>query len=1276
MRQVNKVSFNDVLKAEMDKIAEGREKRRQLWEIEGGNGTKESAINAIGIAFSGGGIRSATFNLGVLQALAGMGLLKIIDYMSTVSGGGYIGSWLVAWIKREDLRKVEEKLGTDCERFGVGTKPREVEFLREYSNYLTPRLGVFSGDTWAFIGSYVRNLILNQIVLGLFLVSLLLLSRPFVLWFWMIVRSCQSAPSLWTMWYVPAIASGLLALALSVTTANLSNMLQRQVNSPSQRLFASPWQINILVLFPIEIAVWLLWAWCWGSRKSLEANGMGWTSAFTAGGFALLWLLGCIGGASASRLVRWLKPLSDELSGSSGETDSTFAPRPLRVVMMEKGRNALNVSLIIGCAVVAGAVGGFLIQLLLYGLKEWIDPMNPPPEWHVASWGFPLAVLVFLFVQTFHIGLVSGGFTEDAREWWGRLLGLVARLTISLSALYVVSIDGPWFVKWLSSPGHGYYKWTLGAIWALVTGSGIAAGKSPAKSPANLKVSPTILMKVAPPVFIAGLLVILSYCTNTVLPHLLLGLKSLPDSMVGWAGWFGSWPSYSLDNPDWRYWFEFEHGIDGRIWIYVMGFALLSLLLSKQVGINRFSMNALYRNRLVRCYLGATRNRRHPQPFTGFDPDDDSVYLKNVEPSEAYAGPYPVVNTALNLVSSKNLAWQQRKAASFMFTPGFSGFETDRADGSRLSAFTSTKEYKAPLSLGTTMAISGAAASPNMGFHSSPPLSFLMTVFNVRLGRWIGNPRYLSTGTRTGPHWGLLYLLNELLGHTNDESSYVYVSDGGHFENLGIYELVRRRCRFIIACDAGEDHGLKFGDIGNAIEKCRSDFGVDIEIDIERLRLQKDTGKSDWHCAIGTIHYEYVDSNLTSGTLVYLKSSLTGDEPTDVQRYAAQYPAFPHQTTADQWFSESQFESYRALGQHIAQSTFGVVGNQKEISKMNVEEFFVKLRQHWYPPSHFVQLSFTKHSATYCNLLETLRTQEDLEFLDGQVYPQWPSLISAKGGRPRASMWLPQKEEERRAGFYFCNRVIQLMEDVYLDLNLEREFDHPDNRGWVNFFRHWSWSGMFCATWAISASIYGARFQSFCERKLDLYPGKVRIGKPIPIHPPADIAGEKVFRDTLQKVHGLDPWEVELMTTFLAKGRFPRAVNSLDRSPELSSLELIPFQVYVRNLTSINNEELNFNIGFAVGKFSTKEQAPSIWYFRIQNHVRRMGLAREALDYMLKEYSGRLRNDVRVAPPIESPDGYEGRASELEAIPSAEAVEKFRNLFDSVKFRQGPKIGG
>ncbi len=102
-------------------------------------------------------------------------------------------------------------------------------------------------------------------------------------------------------------------------------------------------------------------------------------------------------------------------------------------------------------------------------------------------------------------------------------------------------------------------------------------------------------------------------------------------------------------------------------------------------------------------------------------------------------------------------------------------------------------------SLGVALAISGAAASPNMGYHSSPALAFLMTVFNVRLGRWCGNPVDESAWTRPGPHVAAWRLLRELLGLTTSTSGYVYLSDGGHFENLGLYELVRRRCRFVVA---------------------------------------------------------------------------------------------------------------------------------------------------------------------------------------------------------------------------------------------------------------------------------------------------------------------------------------------------------------------------------------------------------------------------------------------------------------------------------------------
>ena len=278
-------------------------------------------------------------------------------------------------------------------------------------------------------------------------------------------------------------------------------------------------------------------------------------------------------------------------------------------------------------------------------------------------------------------------------------------------------------------------------------------------------------------------------------------------------------------------------------------------------------------------------------------------------PPTARIRPYPLFNVALNLVGGKNLAWQQRKAASFIFSPEYCGFEYRvdedneqerkqvRQDGNAVvpraaafrSAYAPTGDHAndpTSLTVGLAVATSGAAASPNMGYHTSPTLAFLMTVFNVRLGWWLRNPRWAKVWTDKRSRLSLVELLSELLGMTTDDRSWVYLSDGGHFENLGIYELVRRRCRFIIASDAGQDGHVTFEDLGNAIEKCRADFGVDIEIDLTNIRLG--AGRfSEWHCAIGSIRYDSQNPDEAQGTLLYIKSSLTGDEPADVLRYAS-----------------------------------------------------------------------------------------------------------------------------------------------------------------------------------------------------------------------------------------------------------------------------------------------------------------------------------------------------------------------------------------------------
>jgi hypothetical protein len=234
--------------------------------------------------------------------------------------------------------------------------------------------------------------------------------------------------------------------------------------------------------------------------------------------------------------------------------------------------------------------------------------------------------------------------------------------------------------------------------------------------------------------------------------------------------------------------------------------------------------------------------------------------------------------------------------------------------------------------VGTAMATSGAAVSPQMGSASQQQSSIPLTLLNMRLGRWVPNPDkpeapkwyaklfwalLFGSGNRPGGY----YYLKEMFIGTNEEDRWVYVSDGGHFENLGIYELVRRRCRWIISVDAGADPHREFSDLGKAIQQCRVDFAVDIEIDTAKLAIVPDDGRSESAFSIGRINYpETQDSPAFTGTLIYIKPSIPKDWENlgeDIHSYRAQHPEFPHEPTMDQWFSEAQFESYRYLGYRI-----------------------------------------------------------------------------------------------------------------------------------------------------------------------------------------------------------------------------------------------------------------------------------------------------------------------------------------------------------------------
>jgi hypothetical protein len=378
----------------------------------------------------------------------------------------------------------------------------------------------------------------------------------------------------------------------------------------------------------------------------------------------------------------------------------------------------------------------------------------------------------------------------------------------------------------------------------------------------------------------------------------------------------------------------------GGIWVFIALFvsAFIAAVASWRVNINRFSMHALYRNRLIRAFLGASNHNRKPNPFTGFDEDDNirayDLWVQqtsnNTWPKVGAPNwrPFHVVNVALNVISTQNLAWQERKAEPFIVSPLHSG---GSCVGYRYSSLYGDSNG---ISLGTAIAISGAAASPNMGYHSSPTLTFLMALFNVRLGWWLGNPgpKGANTYQADGPKQAIVPLLYEMFGLTTEKWKYVYLSDGGHFENLGLYEMVRRRCRFIIVSDAGCDPTYAFDDLGNAVRKISLDLGVDIRFyGLTELRPRQAVGSAKTgdvpkaenpdqpFYAVGVIDYPTADGGGEQGIIVYVKAGYHRHRifNVGVRNYANANPDFPHQTTGDQFFSESQFESYRSLGFEI-----------------------------------------------------------------------------------------------------------------------------------------------------------------------------------------------------------------------------------------------------------------------------------------------------------------------------------------------------------------------
>jgi hypothetical protein len=183
-------------------------------------------------------------------------------------------------------------------------------------------------------------------------------------------------------------------------------------------------------------------------------------------------------------------------------------------------------------------------------------------------------------------------------------------------------------------------------------------------------------------------------------------------------------------------------------------------------------------------------------------------------------------------------------------------------------------------------------------------------------------------------------MIQEALGLTDGTKGYVYLSDGGHFDNLGLYEMVRRRCRLIIISDAGCDPDFGFEDLGNACRKISIDQDVDIEFEALKMVSRKTPPVEGPYFAVASIKYR--GHGAKEGLLVYIKPNFQGIEPISVRSYALKATVFPHESTADQFFGESQFEAYRALGRFAIDHIDGAAGQPHP----DVDAFVKTIRAH------------------------------------------------------------------------------------------------------------------------------------------------------------------------------------------------------------------------------------------------------------------------------------------------------------------------------------------
>jgi len=770
----------------------------------------KSDVLGVGLAFSGGGIRSASFGLGVFQALVATPFFGQVDYLSTVSGGGYLGGAISWLMKLSALQYPDRKLALEAfeREFGsaaIGMRSGDdagksrsldpsaptlkatsvnaadavkdrryvwLDYIRAHGNYLLP-----PGISYLGVGlTVLRGTLFNLTVYG-----------------------------------------GLVtALFAALIIGNVMPGFGTAVPWESQAWFGiQSWLFFGGVLFAASVLLYGIATWLASTSVAFSIfAGVVFTIAFA--------------GAS---IVLFCTDLCEQLFGPVLFTNARW---PLAAA----------------AAVVAVIVGSLTVHAI--GANKTNQYGRPNETWHYIS---------------------RVAYTDLLGTFCGLLMAVV--IVWSLPVVYRgIAFSIP---KALATATLSSVLGALGGVYQFLQGRGKGSTAS-AFANVRLIVSAVLL------IYGLGLLAYVAAASLVDGSHLVLLLVTFIASVV--IGFF--------------------------------------------VNTNYLGLSRMYRDRIMEAFMPNAESIKSNRwsPAT----DADATALVDLRTSDGgIRRPLHLINCNVVMIDSVNDRFRGRGGDSFVLSPQYSGSDA--------TGWVKTENLgDGELTLATAVATSGAAANPNaavagQGVTRNRLVSFLMSILNIRLGYWLPNPNNRHKALRN--FWPNLFmpgLRQGLLGRgLNEKATFIEVTDGGHFENTALYELIRRRVRVIVAVEAGQDDGCKLDDLANAIERARVDFGVHIRFDeadwnLNYLRSDEKSGLARRGFAIGSIRYPEIPqpdpevATYIDGVILYIQAIPVRDMRPDTESYWRRHPDFPNEPTSNQFFQEEQLEAYREVGLRIGRA--------------------------------------------------------------------------------------------------------------------------------------------------------------------------------------------------------------------------------------------------------------------------------------------------------------------------------------------------------------------